>query len=119
MPDETQETNDTEEKTLADYGLEAYYLVLLLRGDGGPTEYDELVKLQEGHLANIRRLHEAGYMKVAGPFGPNTPEEMRGVFILKADSQQHAEELLSSDPSIQAGRLKAQVLEWFVPAGTF
>ena len=119
MADTTEQLHAEQRQSLEDHGLEAYYLVLLMSGGGGPTDADELTKLQEAHLANNRRLHDEGHLKVAGPFGPATPEEMRGVFILKAENQQHAEALVNSDPSIQAGRLKAQILEWYVEKGTF
>ena len=119
MADTTEQLHAAQRQALEDYGLASYYLVLLVRGSGGPTDADALMKLQEAHVANNRRLHEEGYAFAAGPFGPATPEEMRGALILKADSQQHAEALMNTDPAIQAGRLKAQILEWYVEKGTF
>lgn len=50
------------------YIMKKYYLVLLKRGTKA-KEYtkEELTKIQSGHLANINKLAEQGYLDIAGP----------------------------------------------------
>jgi uncharacterized protein len=93
-----------------------YYLALLYRGGAWtPEETPAVRQLQEQHMANIRRLAEAGKLVLAGPFEGDG--DLRGLFLLKAASLQEAQELCQSDPAVQAGRLRAEIHPWWGPAG--
>lgn len=94
------------------------YLGLLVRGPQAAAwdeRPDELAQLQEAHLANIRRLAEAGVLLVAGPFTDDG--HIRGVYVFRADSVEEVADLIASDPSVQAGRLAFEIHPWMVEKG--
>jgi uncharacterized protein YciI len=94
-----------------------YVFGLLRRGPKwSPEETEERARIQEAHLANIRRLAETGVLVLAGPFVDGG--ERRGVFIFKLESLPEARRLAETDPAVAAGRLAIDLLPWEVPAGT-
>jgi uncharacterized protein YciI len=97
--------------------MATYYVALLRRGPSWTsTMTPEVQKALDGHMANIRRLAAAGKLLVAGPFleqsGPGT---LAGLFVLQAGSVAEAQQLVASDPAVQAGRFVAEVLPWLGP----
>lgn len=93
-----------------------YFLGLLRRGPRWtPGESPAQAKLQEAHLANIRKLMEAGKLVVAGPFEDDGP--LRGIFVFKAASIAEARTLAETDPAVQAGRLVISIHTWVVANG--
>jgi predicted enzyme related to lactoylglutathione lyase/uncharacterized protein YciI len=55
-----------------------------------------------GHIKNMGKLYEEGYLAMAGPFDDGTA----GLIILKAASLEEAKQLLMADPAIGAGVIK-------------
>lgn len=98
--------------------IRQYWFVMLTKGDKRDQDSVLAAKIQEGHLANIRRLYGEGKLKVAGPFGDEG--EWLGIFIFDCGTKEEVELLLQSDPAIAAGRLSYELHPWWtMPEGSF
>jgi len=101
-----------EEKPAPQFEMTTYYLALLRKGPSWTAERSpEVEKLQAGHMANINRLADAGKLLLAGPFADDG--DLRGLFVLRAESLEEAQALCGTDPAIKAGRLKAEIHPWY------
>lgn len=96
--------------------MKQYFFVMLKAGPNRSQDSITASKIQDGHMANIRRLAEAGKLVVAGPFGDDGA--WRGIFIFDCASQQETEELVKSDPAIISGRLTYEIHPWWTMQGT-
>jgi uncharacterized protein YciI len=75
----------------------------------------ELDALQAEHLAYRAQLRREGVLVVNGPLGEQSDVAMRGLSIFACDINE-AKRLSDGDPSVQAGRLAYDVMEWWVAA---
>ncbi|MCC6652335.1 MAG: hypothetical protein IT348_14380 [Candidatus Eisenbacteria bacterium] len=95
---------------------EPYQLALLRRGPGWtPGRSARNDTIQARHMANTRRMFDAGELHAAGPFGDDTP--LRGLFILRTDSARYVSPMLQGDSALATGRLRAELHRWHGPAG--
>jgi uncharacterized protein YciI len=84
--------------------FDSFIVVLLVRAKNAPEmPKEELEKLQESHLANIRRLHGEGKLLKAGPFEDYSNRDVRGMFIPNTASVDQAREWVGTDPAVKAG----------------
>lgn len=93
-----------------------YYFAFLRKGpqwSGAKTPRGD--SIQAGHLANIKRMHEAGLLVAAGPF--ERGQDRRGVFVFRADSIDAIRRLVAQDPAVEAGQLQMDLYRWTAPAG--
>ncbi len=95
-----------------DYGMKTYVMAFLLAGDR-VQEYsaEARAEIQKGHMVNINQLAEEGKLIVAGPF--INGGEKRGIFIFDVKTKAEAEALTNTDPAVQAGVLKMELIEWY------
>jgi len=98
--------------------FDVYTVVLLRRpADAPQMTDDELDALQARHLAYRTELRRQGLLIANGPLGEQSDVGMRGLSIFACDPAEAAR-LSDGDPSVQAGRLAYDVMEWWVGAGT-
>lgn len=93
----------------------SYQLAFLLAGPNRQAEQAEAKRIQEAHMAHIRRMAEAGKLVAAGPFVEE--QRLRGIFVFKMDSLEEAKALAQQDPAVQAGRLVLDIHPWLVADG--
>jgi uncharacterized protein YciI len=96
------------------------YTVVVLRRPEDVREMteDELDALQARHVAYRAELMRQGVLVANGPFGEQSDPTYRGMSIFACDLAE-AVRLSDGDPSVQAGRLGYDVMEWWVASGTF
>jgi uncharacterized protein YciI len=95
------------------------HTVVVLRTAANAPEMteDELADLQLRHLTYRAGLARAGTLVVNGPNREQSDDSYRGMSIF-ACSPAEAAELSAADPSVRAGRLAFDVMEWWVRAGS-
>jgi len=95
-----------------EYEMTTYYVGFLYKG---PTwsaeETPERARLQEAHMANIRKMGAEEKLLIAGPFTDDG--EIRGLYVFKAGSLEEARALAESDPAVKAGRLRFEIHPWY------
>jgi uncharacterized protein YciI len=101
---------------MPDFGAMATYQIALIRR--GPTWTAERTprtdSLQAGHVANIRRMADAGKLVAAGPFLDDG--DLRGIYVFTADSAEAAR-FAAEDPAVMAGRLVLELHPLYARAG--
>jgi uncharacterized protein YciI len=98
--------------------MESYQLVFLRRGPSWTKESSPAIeKLQAEHLGHLRKMGESGKLLVAGPLSDQPDEGLRGICIYRAGSLAQARALAEADPMVKAGRLRVEVMTWWVEKG--
>jgi uncharacterized protein YciI len=98
--------------------FDVYTVVVLRRPPDAPDlSDDDLDALQSRHLAYRAELRQQGLIVANGPFDQQSDESYRGMSVF-ACSPDEAARLSDDDPSVVAGRLAYDVMEWWVAAGS-
>lgn len=98
--------------------FDVYTLVVLRRPPEAPEmSDDDLDALQARHLAYRAELGQRGVLVANGPFDGQSDPAYRGMSIFACDPAEAAR-LSDEDPSVAAGRLTYDVMEWWVRAGS-
>jgi uncharacterized protein YciI len=94
------------------------YTLVVLRRPADPAELpdEELDALQARHLAYRAGLAEQGLLIANGPFDEQSDASYRGMSVFACDLAEAAR-LSDADPSVVAGRLTYDVMQWWVRAG--
>jgi uncharacterized protein YciI len=96
--------------------FDVYTVVVLRRPTEVPDISDaDLDTLQAEHLAYRADLWREGILVVNGPFGEQSDGSYRGMSIFACDPSEAARRS-DADPSVVAGRLVYDVMEWWVRA---
>jgi uncharacterized protein YciI len=98
--------------------FDVYTAVVLRRPPDAPEmSEEELEALQARHLAYRGELRREGVLVVNGPLLEQSDDSMRGLSIF-ACTLDEARALNDADPSVHAGRLTYDVMEWWVAEGS-
>ena len=96
--------------------FDVFTVVVLRRPADAPEMSDEeLDELQARHLAYRADLRRRGVVVANGPFGEQSDPSYRGMSVFACDPDEAAR-LSAADPSVVAGRLTFDVMEWWVAA---
>jgi uncharacterized protein len=96
--------------------LDKYVFGMLKKGPNwGTGSKEEGAKMQQEHLANIRRMHDEGKLIVAGPLLDNG--EIRGLFIFRDAPLDELKALIDRDPAVKSGRLIIESHPWMAAKG--
>jgi acetyl esterase len=98
------------------YEMSKYVMGLLHKGPNfiaGTSP--EIEKLQEGHMANIHKMADAGKLIIAGPMGDDS--DVLGIFIFHNITMEEARALVAADPAVKAGRMTVELHPWYAGAG--
>ena len=116
-----QEKKEVYDESLAkslnadDYGMKNYVFCILKSGSNTSLSKEETSKVFAGHMQNISRLANEGKLVVAGPFGKND-KNYRGIYIFNVATIAEAEQLVATDPAVQAKVLEFELTPWYSTA---
>ncbi len=94
------------------YGMKPYVFAFLYRGPNRPQEQKLRDSLQRAHMSNIGRLAEEGNLVLAGPM-LDPDSDLRGIYIFNTPSIDTATIWTQSDPAIQHGSLRMELMPWY------
>jgi len=96
------------------YGMRSYVLVTLVTGPADIEDEERRNALFRGHFANMKQMAERGELVLAGPLTDSSGK--RGIFILNAETEDAARELVVSDPAVAAGIFEVEYSQLYASA---
>ncbi|WP_413997714.1 YciI family protein [Flavobacterium sp. W1B] len=117
----SQETKTAFDEKLAkslgadQYGMKQYVFCILKTGSNTTATKETRKKLFEGHMANINKLAAEGKLIVAGPFMEND-KNYRGIFIFNVKTVEEAQNLVATDPAVEAKIFDVELIPWYSSA---
>jgi len=94
-----------------EYGMHQYVIAFLKAGPNRDQDPAAAARLQNAHLANIRRMAKEGKLVLAGPFTDDG--DLRGIYIFNVPTVEEARKLTETDPAVKAGRLTLELHPWY------
>lgn len=98
------------------YLMRQYFMCFLIEGDRRDQDEAEIMAIQQGHMAHLDSLANAGLISIAGPFGGDQPK--LGIAIYNTATLEEAQKYAAMDPAVKAGRLKVEILPWWSAVGS-
>jgi uncharacterized protein YciI len=94
------------------------YYVVFLRPDPErrPMSVEDRQRIQAAHMANIRKMADAGILVAAGPM-EDKPTTISGIFIFKSTSTAEAHRIAALDPTVVEKRNTVDAHAWSGPPG--
>lgn len=96
-------------------GMKSYVLVILKTGPTSVSDKQQRDSIFAGHMQNIGRMSDAGWLVSAGPIGKNE-RQYRGIYIFDVRTLEEAEKLVITDPAVASGLLAAEYYPWYASA---
>jgi uncharacterized protein YciI len=86
---------------------------LTTRADAPQRSDAEDARIQDAHMAHLADLHAQGILAAAGPLAD---EHFRGLLLFNTDVDT-AQQLMSTDPAVEASWFDVTIIPWMVPSG--
>lgn len=88
-----------------------YALVIKKTGPNRDQSEKEAEEIQKAHLSYLFTLKEKGLLLINGPVLDHP--EIKGIGIYNSTDKKKIIELVNQDPAVKAGRLVAEIYDWF------
>lgn len=95
--------------------MQEYFMAFLKKGKDSTQSKEEAGRLQQLHLAHLKKMYDLGYADISGPFGDLG--DIRGVTIYNVPTFEIADSLANADPSVKAGHLEIELHPWWAAKG--
>jgi len=96
--------------------MAAYVMGIYVKGPEWTAERSPRTdSIQAGHLANMKKMADAGALIGAGPFG--TDHKFRGLLIFRDMSMDSIRAMVMQDPAVKNQRLLIELHRWYAPKG--
>ena len=118
--DETEKSESVYDAKMAEelgadeYGMRSYVFCVLKTGKAKIEDPEESRKIFAGHFANMGLMAKEKKLVLAGPFVEGAPK--RGMFIFNVTTIKEAEELVKTDPAVQAGVFEYELTKLYCSA---
>lgn len=99
------------------YMMYQYFFCSLDRVENSDSLSEEkLAEIQNGHMAHIQAMSNAGKVSIAGPYGDDG--NSRGILIMNCATLEEAQELAAQDPAVINNRLKINIRPIWLAKGS-